>query len=177
MTTIPRSLAVVAMVLAAVAGTASCSGAGGAIRLRSSAFADGGRIPTKYSCEGTNVSPPLSWSGVDDGAKELALVMADFQAPSGTFHHWIVTGIGPDVRSLAEGSLPKGAVQARGTSDNATYVGPCPPDGETHEYLFTIFQLDRRLGLADGTATKEALDAIDAARLPGEGELRGRFGR
>jgi Raf kinase inhibitor-like YbhB/YbcL family protein len=155
----------------------ACSRGDGVVDLRSSAFRDRGTIPERYSCDGSNLSPPLSWSDVDDHAAELALVMADFDAEGGIFHHWVVLGIPPDVRSMAAGKLPPGAVTALTTSGNAGYVGPCPPIGERHEYLLTLFPLERKLALPEGTPTKDALDAIDAARLPGEGELRGEFGR
>lgn len=157
--------------------TAACERGDGVIDLRSSAFADGGVIPERFGCEGDNMSPPLSWSDVDDDAEELALVMADLEGPDGIFHNWVVLGIDPDVRSMAANRLPEGAVLAQATSENAAYIGPCPPSGERHEYLLTLFQLDRRLDLPQGTATKDALDAIDEARLPGEGELRGVLGR
>ena len=153
-----------------------CSRGDGIIDLRSSAFEDGAAIPLRYTCEGENLSPPLSWSDVPDAAEELALVMADFDGEAGIFHHWIVLGIDDDVRSLEAGKVPAGAVLARTTSDNATYIGPCPPRGERHEYLLTLFPLKRKLGLPAGVATKEALDAIDDARLGGEGELRGTSG-
>jgi len=166
---------VMAVVLLATVVTA-CSRGDGVIDLRSPAFADGGVIPERFGCEGDNVSPPLSWSDVPDDATELALVMADFDGPDGIFHHWVVLGIHPDVRSLGAGRLPDGAVLAQATSENAAYIGPCPPPGERHEYLFTLFPLRRELDLPEGVATKEALDAIDAARLPGEGELRGLMG-
>lgn len=167
----------VSVFLTATAAGGGCAGEDGGIELRSAAFDDGGAIPVRYSCEGDNVSPPLAWSKVDGDVKALALVVADPEAPGGIFHHWIVLDLDPRARSMAEGKVPADATQALGTSDNPTYIGPCPPVGEEHHYLFTLFPLDRRLDLPDGTATEVALDAIDAARLPGEGELRGTFGR
>ena len=172
-----RLLALLPALLLLATTTAACNRGDGIIDLRSAAFDDGGLIPERYSCEGENLSPPLAWSDVDDDAVELALVMADFDTEAGIFHHWVVLGIDPSVRELPAGRIPAGAVLARTTADNAVYIGPCPPVGERHEYLFTLFQLDRRLDLPEGTPTKDALDAIDDARLPGEGELRGEFGR
>jgi Raf kinase inhibitor-like YbhB/YbcL family protein len=155
----------------------ACTRGDSVIDLRSDAFREGGRIPTRYSCEGENLSPPLEWGDVHDEVQEFALVMADFGAEGGIFHHWIVTGIPRGTRSIAAGKLPAGAVTALTTSGNPGYVGPCPPPGERHEYVLTLFPLDRRLQLPAGTATKKALDAIDAARLGGEGVLRGTFAR
>ncbi len=159
--------------LAALATMSSCGRGDGAIDLRSGAFADGEIIPERFSCEGDNISPPLSWSDVPDDAVELALVMADFETSTGIFHHWVVLGIDADDRSLETGELPDGAVLAQASSQNPVYIGPCPPRGERHEYLLTLFPLRERIRLPSGTPTKDALDAIDAARLPGEGELRG----
>ena len=165
---LPLLLAVASLLV-----TSACDRGDGVIDLSSPAFEDGGVIPARHACEGENLSPPLEWEEVHEDAAELALVMADFEGEGGIFHHWVVLGIDPDVRSMEAGKLPPGAVLARTTSDNASYIGPCPPPGERREYLLTLFQLDRRLGLTEGVATKEALDAIDEARLPGEGELRG----
>lgn len=174
----PRRVGIlVSVILTTMSAGAGCARDDGRIDLRSGAFGDEGVIPVRYSCEGDNVSPPLEWSKTGDEVQALALVMADLETPAGIFHHWIVLDIDPGIRSMAEGEVPAGANQAMGTSDNPTYIGPCPPVGEEHRYLFTIFPLDRRLGLPDGTATKVALDAIDAARLPGEGELRATFAR
>lgn len=158
---------------ATLVALAGCGRSDGVIDLTSPAFADGGSIPVRHGCEGDNESPPLAWTDVSDEAVELALVMADLDGPDGIFHHWIVVGIDPDIRSIGAGEIPEGAVLAQATSDNAAYIGPCPADGERREYLITLFQLDRELDLPAGVETKIALDAIDAARLGGEGELRG----
>jgi Raf kinase inhibitor-like YbhB/YbcL family protein len=170
-------LAVVAFALAIVAG--ACGGGGGdGMQLRSAAFDDGGDIPEVHSCDGANQSPPLSWSDVPDDAAELALVVADPDATGGVFHHWVVTGIPPAAEGFPAGGLPDGAVQAQGSSDNATWIGPCPPEGEEHHYVFTLYPLKARLRLATGTPLRQALSAIDAARVKGEeAELEGRFGR
>ena len=146
--------------------------------LRSTAFEDGGTIPVRFSCEGDNVSPPLAWSRVPDDAEELALVVADPDADGQVFHHWVVTGIAATPDAVAAGELPEGASQAMGGSHNPTWIGPCPPDGEEHEYVFSLYPLSKPLGLADGADLRTALPAIDAARIPGaEAELRGRFRR
>lgn len=146
--------------------------------LRSSAFEDGGAIPLRHSCEGDNVSPPLSWTGTPEEAEELALVVADPDTEDGVFHHWLVLGIPATDAEVATGEVPEGAVQAMGGSENPTWIGPCPPGGEEHDYVFSLYPLSRPLGLADGVELKTALDAIDDARLPGEeAVLEGRFRR
>jgi Raf kinase inhibitor-like YbhB/YbcL family protein len=168
--------ALVALSLAA--GVACGGGGGGGMQLRSSAFDDGGKLPEVLSCEGRNQSPPLSWSKVPNDAAELALVVADPDAPGGVFHHWVVTGIRPGADGFPAGGLPDGAVQALGSSENATWIGPCPPRGEQHEYVFTLYPLRTRLGLADGAPLRDALTAISGARLEGEeAELKGTFSR
>jgi Raf kinase inhibitor-like YbhB/YbcL family protein len=172
---VKRGAAALALALALVVG--ACGGGGG-MQLRSAAFDDGGDIPEVHSCDGANQSPPLTWSDVPDDAAELALVVADPDAPGGVFHHWVVTGIPPAAKGFPAGGLPEGAVEAQGSSENATWIGPCPPEGDEHRYVFTLYPLRERLRLAAGTPLREALSAIDAARIKGEdAELEGRFGR
>ncbi len=147
------------------------------ISVSSSAFGDGEHIPTKYSCEGDNVSPPLAWRKVPDGTAELAIVVADPDAPSGTFYHWVVTGVAPGRTRLDEGELPKEAMVATSSSGMASYVGMCPPDGDkAHHYRFTVYALTRKLNLEPGTAAKDAVMRIRAAAV-GEGTLVGTFSR
>lgn len=146
--------------------------------LRSAAFEDGGSIPVRHSCEGDNVSPPLAWTKVPEGTEELALVVGDPEGDGGVFHHWVVLGISPTAAEVATGEVPEGAVQAKGSSENPTWIGPCPPNGEEHDYVFSLYPLSRPLGMGDGAELKDALDAIADARLPGEeAVLEGRFRR
>lgn len=145
--------------------------------MRSSAFADGGVIPGRYSCEDDNVSPPLSWDGIPDAAVELALVVSDPEAPDGTFFHWVVVGIDADARAVAEGTVPVGATQAKGSSDNPTYIGMCPPDGEGHEYAFTVHALDDVI--PPEVSTLPAVDVVAEVekRTIAKGSLAGTYGR
>ena len=146
--------------------------------LRSGAFEDGGAIPLRHSCEGENVSPPLAWSRVPDDAEELALVVADPDGDGGVFHHWIVLGIPATADGIAAGEIPRGAVEAKGSSENPTWIGPCPPVGEEHEYVFSLYPLSRKLGLEADVELETALEAIDDARIPDEDAvLEGRFRR
>lgn len=114
-------------------------------RLDSPAFATGGRIPTRYTCDGENLSPPLSWSGAPAGTRSFALVCSDPDAPAGTFHHWAVFDIPPDATGLAEG-LPTGTTPPFAHAQNdfrrAGYSGPCPPRGHgAHRYRFALYAL------------------------------------
>lgn len=170
-----RRRAALAAAFAVLAIAPACARDEG-MTLRSAAFADGGSIPFPYSCEGDNVSPPLAWSKVPEGAKELALVVADPGADGGVFHHWVVLGIAPTPAGVGIGEVPDGAVQAKGGSENPTWIGPCPEKGVEHDYVFSLYPLSRRLGLAEGVELKTALDAIAQARIPGaEAVLGGRF--
>jgi Raf kinase inhibitor-like YbhB/YbcL family protein len=160
-----------AILLAAIASFA----AGGAkMKITSSAFQQGGNIPSKFTCDGANTNPPLQISDVPPEAKSLVLIVDDPDAPSGLFTHWAVWNISPQTSTIAEGSGPKGA---QGTNDfgRSGYGGPCPPSG-THRYYFKIFALDRELDLPFG-AKRSQLDAAMKGRVIAQGELMGRYSR
>jgi len=160
-----------AILLAAIASFA----AGGAkMKITSSAFQQGGNIPSKFSCDGANTSPPLEIGDVPSGAKSLVLIVDDPDAPSGLFTHWVVWNISPQTSTIAEGSTPKGV---QGTNDfgKSGYGGPCPPSG-THRYYFKIFALDRELDLPFG-AKRGQLDTAIKGHVIAQGELMGRYSR
>ncbi|SRR6266404_1384792 len=160
-----------AILLAAIASFA----AGGAkMKITSSAFQEGGNIPSKFSCDGGNTSPPLQISNVPPEAKSLVLIVDDPDAPSGLFTHWAVWNISPQTNTVAEGSTPKGV---QGTNDfgRSGYGGPCPPSG-MHRYYFKIFALDRELDLPFG-AKRSQLDAALKGHAIAQGELMGRYSR
>jgi len=160
-----------AILLAAIASFA----AGGAkMKITSSAFQEGGNIPSKFSCDGGNTSPPLQISNVPPEAKSLVLIVDDPDAPSGLFTHWAVWNISPQTSTVAEGSTPKGV---QGTNDfgRSGYGGPCPPSG-MHRYYFKIFALDRELDLPFG-AKRSQLDAALKGHAIAQGELMGRYSR
>jgi Raf kinase inhibitor-like YbhB/YbcL family protein len=144
------------------------------ITVSSSAFAEGGTIPRRYTCDGEDVSPPLAVSGLPSGVRELALLVEDPDAPHGTFVHWVAWGIDPAKPTLAEGSPPSGSgVNGFGRQG---YGGPCPPRGSNHRYVFTIFALSRPSGLRPGASADDLRTAIKGAVLA-EGTLTGRYGR
>jgi len=160
-----------AILLAAIASFA----AGGAkMKITSSVFQQGGNIPSKFSCDGANTSPPLQISDVPSEAKSLVLIVDDPDAPSGLFTHWAVWNISPQTSAIGEGSTPKGV---QGTNDfgRSGYGGPCPPSG-SHHYYFKIFALDRELDLPFG-AKRSQLDAAMKGHAIGQGELMGRYSR
>jgi Raf kinase inhibitor-like YbhB/YbcL family protein len=160
-----------AMLLAAIASFA----AGGAkMKITSSAFQQGGNIPSKFSCDGPNTNPPFQMSDVPPEAKSLVLIVDDPDAPSGLFTHWAVWNISPQTNTIAEGTTLKGG---QGTNDfgRSGYGGPCPPSG-THRYYFKIFALDRELDLPFG-AKRSQLDAAMKGHVIAQGELMGRYSR
>jgi Raf kinase inhibitor-like YbhB/YbcL family protein len=115
------------------------------MRLRSSAFPDGHRIPTRYTCDGANLSPPLAWEDVPQGTRSFTILCDDPDAPKGTWHHWAVFDIPADQSTLVEGVRPAeqaGLGQARNDFGKLGYGGPCPPRGHgPHRYRFRILAL------------------------------------
>src|SRR5437868_3274878 len=128
-----------------------------AIEITSTVFKDGDDIPARYTCNGENISPPLSWTGIPQTARSLALLMDDPDAPSGTYTHWILFNIPRGVEALPEGvagdeKLADGSAQCTNGSGTFGYTGPCPPAGHgSHRYYFKIYALDRELQLNEGS--------------------------
>ncbi|MGD2175928.1 MAG: YbhB/YbcL family Raf kinase inhibitor-like protein [Candidatus Brocadiaceae bacterium] len=144
------------------------------MELTSPAFQDGASIPPKHTCDGQDVSPPLSIAEVPEGTKALALVMDDPDAPGGTFDHWLVWNIPPDVERVPEATEPEG-VQGRTDFGRMGYGGPCPPGG-THNYRFKLYALDEELDLAQG-ARKRDLQAAMEGHILAEALLQGSYSR
>ncbi len=123
---------------------------------------DGSPIDPRYTCKGANVAPALSWTDAPEGTQEIAITMIDQDF---TYDHWTMTGIAPDVTTLAENTTPVGAVAALNGTGAAGYTGPCPPVGSTHTYLITVHYLDRALQLAAGGPAADMRTAVDAATI------------
>ncbi len=157
-----------------LAALASFAAGGAKMKITSSAFQQGGNIPSKFSCDGANTNPPLQISDAPREVKSLVLIVDDPDAPSGLFTHWAIWNISPQTSTIAEGSTPKG-VQATNDFGRSGYGGPCPPSG-THRYYFKIFALDRELDLPFG-AKRSQLDAAMKGRVIAQGELMGRYSR
>ena len=145
------------------------------MKISSTAFTEGMAIPRKHTCDGQNVSPQLSWSGVPAGARSLALVMDDPDAPSGTFVHWVLFDIPSAFSELSEGVERVGVPGANGAR-KVGYSGPCPPRGPAHRYFFKLYALDKTLGLSPG-ASKEALESAMQGHLLDSDQLMGRYSR
>ncbi len=123
----------------------------------SSEFTESEEIPEKYTCDGKNASPPLTIDNIPDNTKSLVLIVDDPDAPSGTFTHWIVWNIPPNIHNIREFDKP-GVV---GTNDfgKIDYGGPCPPSG-THRYFFNVYALDKELELSEGSTRDEVENAM-----------------
>lgn len=146
------------------------------MRLTSSAFAEGGKIPARYTCEGQDVSPPLAWAEVPAGARSLALLVDDPDAPAGDWVHWVLYDLPPSLAGLPEAAeLPNGAKEGRTDFEKPGYGGPCPPRG-THRYVFSLYALDGPLGLGAGAGKAELLRAMEGHVLA-TARLTGRYAR
>ena len=139
-----------------------------ALILTSPAFANNGVIPKQYSCEGTDISPPLQWSGAPHGTKSFALIIddpdaPDPRAPKMTWVHWVVYNIPADAHGLAENAaksgLPPGAKQGLNDWKRAGYGGPCPPIGR-HRYFHKLSALDAVLPDLGHATKAQLLDAM-----------------
>ena len=151
-----------------------------AITITSTAFREGEPIPSKYTCDGINVSPPLNWDDPPENAESFALIGDDPDAPMGTWVHWVVYNIPADVREFPENvpsspTLSNGAVQGITDFRSTGYGGPCPPSG-THRYFFKIYALDTMLNLGPGATKKQLIDAMRGHVLA-EGQLMGTYKR
>jgi Raf kinase inhibitor-like YbhB/YbcL family protein len=144
------------------------------MELKSPAFEHGGKVPSRHTCDGEDLSPALEIGGVPPGTAALALVMDDPDAPGGTFDHWLVWNIPPGTTEVPEGAEPQG-VQGRTGFGKQGYGGPCPPGG-THRYRFKLYALDRQLDLKAG-ARKGQLEAAMKGHVLAETLLQGTYAR
>jgi Raf kinase inhibitor-like YbhB/YbcL family protein len=151
------------------------------IRLRSPVFHDGDPIPRKYTCDGDDVSPPLEWDNLPEGAQSLAIVCEDPDAPVGTWDHWVFYSLPASEMVLPEGvptdeSLDSGAHQGVNDFHRIGYGGPCPPRGQIHRYFFKIYALKIDLQLEPGADKARLMEAMKGNIL-GEGQLVGTYQR
>jgi Raf kinase inhibitor-like YbhB/YbcL family protein len=162
-------------------GPAPIGGGGGEgdIDVTSTAFKDGAEIPEQYTCSGEDIAPPVSWTGVPQEAKSLALVMDDPDAEG--FVHWLVYDIPVKVTGFEatpdQAELPSGAKQGKNSFGDVGYGGPCPPAGEEHTYRFRVLALEAELGLDPEATSQDVSAAVDEAGLAGQGTLTGTFAR
>lgn len=145
------------------------------MRMTSPAFVHTKAIPSKYSSDGDNLSPPLAIEGVPPEAKSLALVMDDPDAPAGVWVHWVLWNIDPGTLQIPQGHVPGGAQQGMNSWGKKGYGGPCPPSG-THRYFFRLFALKERLDLP-ASATRKDLDRAMQGKILARSELLGLYSR
>jgi Raf kinase inhibitor-like YbhB/YbcL family protein len=150
------------------------------LQVTSSAFENGKPIPARYTCDGEDISPPLKWSGLPQGAKSIALIADDPDAPMGTWVHWVLWNL-PPIAELQEAvpttaSLPSGAKQGISDFKRPGYGGPCPPRGGPHRYYFKLYALDAALDLPAG-AKKSDLEKAMRGHILAEGQLMGTYKR
>ncbi len=148
--------------------------------LTSAVFARGEGIPSKYTCDGEDISPPLLWSDPPEGSQSFALICDDPDAPVGTWVHWVLYDLPAETRDLAEAVGPEADLAEGGRHGNNSwgrlgYGGPCPPGG-THRYFFKLYALNAALDLAAGTSKEAVLQAMEGHVLA-EASLMGTYGR
>lgn len=174
-----KTVILLPVILSALLAAAPCGGKEAGkmkeLTITSTAFNDGAPIPALYTCEGKDVSPPLAVGAVPSGARSLALIVDDPDAPAGTWVHWVVWNIPPDTREISEGRLPPGAVQGKNDFKRNAYGGPCPPSG-THRYFFKLYALDTTLNLPNA-ATKSALEKAMQGHILARRQLMGTYRR
>lgn len=143
--------------------------------ITSPAFLEGQPIPKKYTCDDAGVNPPLAIAGVPAGARSLALILDDPDAPGSTWTHWVVWNIDPGTTSIAENSVPVGAMVGQASSGQNVYGGPCPPSG-THHYYFHLYALPLKLNVSSFSDAAVLHRAMDG-NIIGEAELMGTYSR
>lgn len=147
------------------------------MKLSSEAFKHNGPIPSKYTCQGIDISPPLDITDVPAGTKSLALVMDDPDVPERIrkdrlWVHWIIYNMDPKTRHIEENVIEPG-ILGKNSGGMNRYMGPCPPDKE-HRYFFKIYALDTKLSLPEGVSKEQLLNEMDGHILA-QAELMGRF--
>ena len=151
------------------------------IQITSTAFSEGQPIPQKYTCQGSDFSPPLAWTNVPSNTKSFALIVDDPDAPAGTWVHWVIYDLPATTTGLAENTpksaqLPGGAKQGLNDWPRLGYNGPCPPSGKPHRFFFKLYTLDTLLNLKPGATKKDLLKAMEGHVLA-EGQLMGTYQR
>lgn len=151
------------------------------IQMTSSAFSAGETIPRKFTCDGPDLSPKLTWNAPPAGTQSIAFIVDDPDAPVGTWVHWVLYDLPADTRELLEGvakqdQLASGARQGRNDFGKIGYGGPCPPAGNPHRYFFKLYALDAKLGLKAG-ATKAEVERAMKGHILAQAELMGTYGR
>jgi len=149
--------------------------------IRTKAFKNMEPIPARNTGDGSDVSPPMEWSNPPEGTKAFALICDDPDAPVGTWVHWVLYDVPPDVLALAEGvakeqNVLKTAKQGINDFHRIGYDGPAPPRGKTHRYFFKLYALSKETGLGPGATKSEVLKAMEGS-IVGQAQLIGTYRR
>ena len=145
----------------------------------SSAFENNGIIPSKYSCDNVNISPPLEFSNIPENTKSIALICDDPDAPSKVWVHWVIYDLPPNTKNLDEG-IPKNKILSNGARQGINdfgkigYDGPCPPSG-IHRYFFKVYALDTKINLEN--LNKEQILKAMNNHIIAQGQLIGKYSR
>ena len=170
-----------------LAGLAGCRGSAiiaegtPTLELASSSFR-GGEMPKKFTCDGGDNSPELTWVAPPAGTQSFALIAVDRDSPLGySFVHWVLYDLPAEKRELPEGlpkqeQLPDGSRQGLNDFDKTGYVGPCPPGKSAHRYVFALYAVDARVNLPAG-ATRKQVENVLRGHILAHGELIGRYRR
>jgi len=126
-------------------------------------WVDGAALPDRQTCAGAGLSPALTWTDVPDGTSELAVSVVDLDADQ--YVHWLVYGMVPLESGLAEGELPERAFEWTNSSGGTAWTPPCPPTGEEHRYVFTVYALGQQLEAAVDAPAAEVLSILDATAI------------
>jgi Raf kinase inhibitor-like YbhB/YbcL family protein len=146
-----------------------------AMTITSPAFENGELIPSKFTCDGEDISPALVLGNVPPEAISLALIMDDPDAPGGMWVHWVVWNIDPKTTEIGVNKVPAEAKQGMNDFRKAPYGGPCPPSG-AHRYFFKLYALDTKLDLGPGT-NKTTLERAMKGHVLAHAELMGKYKR
>lgn len=144
------------------------------MKIISSAFENNAKIPSKYTCDGENVNPSLSFTDIPASAKSLVLIVDDPDAPGGIWVHWVLFNIDPKIQEVLENSLSESGIEGVTSFGKAGYGGPCPPSG-THRYFFKLYALDKILNLEN--PNKEEVEKAMQGHILDKAELIGLYSR
>jgi Raf kinase inhibitor-like YbhB/YbcL family protein len=152
-------LAVVLSIQSSEAYTAKEASTMSGLTISTPAFGHNTTIPAKYTCDGRDINPSLIIGSVPPGARSLALIVDDPDAPAGTWVHWVLWNMDPNTTEIREDSVPKGAIQGINDFRKHNYGGPCPPSG-THRYFFKLYALDATLNIGPNSGKAELEKAM-----------------
>ncbi len=143
------------------------------MKLKSKDFENGGMIPSVFTCDDRDISPHLAWEDVPEGAKSFALIVDDPDAPMGTWVHWLMCNIPPNLRELPQNNVPSGALQVKNDFGKTNYGGPCPPSG-VHRYFFKLYALN--IPSLEGINERNFYDKVKEHKIA-EAVLMGKYTR